>query len=255
MLEQTIKIENESPVQNEQSFTIKGVQQYIELQITPGVNFMKLRNDLECYFESKINQTCYQGEVFVLQIGDYEMEWHQFEHLKHYLKTWAGIDLIIHPDWGKKFFADQLSQPSYLKLLEKIFVPSSQSSPNVDLENAIVVKNTLRAGEWVKHDKDIIVFGDVHDSASVYSKKNVIVLGKIRGKVSSGIDEHTDAFIFSLQMSGGHLVIGGIEKDLKGINKTNPVIAYLKQKEDSQRPMIQIDLCYSFHSLFQNYYE
>ncbi len=249
MLESTVDVGDEASIQNENSFVIKGVQKHIELQITPGVDFMKLRNDLERYFEDENNQKLYQGQVLVLQLGDYGMEWHQFEHLKHYLKTWSDVELVIHPDWSKNFFKDYFEQPSYLDFVEKTFDSSSEVSPNLDIENAVVIKNTLRAGSCVKHDETVIVLGDIHSSASVYSQKNVVVLGRIKGKTCAGMNGDRKSFIFGLQMLDSHLVIAGTEEDLKGNSQKKPAIAYLKQEKTEQKEAkIQIDPCETFHS-------
>jgi septum site-determining protein MinC len=63
------------------------------------------------------------------------------------------------------------------------------------------IRKTVRGGECINYQGNIVIIGDINSGAEVYATGNVIVLGRIRGKVSAGANGNTKAVIaaFSLQ--------------------------------------------------------
>ena len=57
------------------------------------------------------------------------------------------------------------------------------------------IRKTVRSGQSINYQGNIVIIGDVNSGSEVYAAGNVIVLGRIRGKVHAGINGNTKAVI------------------------------------------------------------
>ncbi len=73
-----------------------------------------------------------------------------------------------------------------------------------------IIGNILRAGQEVRCNGDLILFGDTHPGSRIYSKGSVYVFGKIRGDVFAGDPSNKSAIIAALGFAPVRLSIGGI---------------------------------------------
>ena len=101
-------------------------------------------------------------------------------------------------------------------------------------------RGTLRSGNKLEYDGNIVVIGDVNPGALIRAKGHVIVLGFLNGTVYAGQAGDRDAFVGATHMNPVQLVIGNIiaEPMQKKILDTNKVdrksgfkIAYISGKE------------------------
>lgn len=101
-------------------------------------------------------------------------------------------------------------------------------------------RGTLRSGNKLEYDGNIVVIGDVNPGAVIRAKGNVIVLGFLNGTVYAGQDGDRDAFVGATHMNPVQLVIGHLiaEPMQKKILDTNKVdrksgfkIAFISGKE------------------------
>jgi len=78
-------------------------------------------------------------------------------------------------------------------------IPSDQEDL-VD-ENTILVQRTLRSGQSIRYNGNVVVLGDVNPGAEVAATGNVIVMGALRGVVHAGAggDENSVVMAFRLQ--------------------------------------------------------
>ncbi len=68
-------------------------------------------------------------------------------------------------------------------------------------ENTILVQRTLRSGQSIEYDGNIVILGDVNPGAEVIATGDVIVMGSLRGVVHAGAagDVRSAVVAFSLQ--------------------------------------------------------
>ncbi|WP_066632584.1 septum site-determining protein MinC [Desulfolucanica intricata] len=68
-------------------------------------------------------------------------------------------------------------------------------------DNTILVQRTLRSGQSVYHDGNIVLLGDVNPGSELVATGNIIVLGALRGVVHAGAagDEKAIIIAFKLQ--------------------------------------------------------
>lgn len=93
-------------------------------------------------------------------------------------------------------------------------------------------KGTVRSGQLISFDGNIVVIGDVNPGGEVVAAGNVIVMGALRGIVHAGADGNKEAVVVALNLQPTQLRIADIitrppdEKEVK--NTPIPEIAYIK---------------------------
>lgn len=93
-------------------------------------------------------------------------------------------------------------------------------------------KGTVRSGQLISFDGNIVVIGDVNPGGEVVAAGNVIVMGALRGIVHAGADGNKEAVVVALNLQPTQLRIADIitrppdEKEVK--NAPIPEIAYIK---------------------------
>jgi septum site-determining protein MinC len=100
-------------------------------------------------------------------------------------------------------------------------------SKNLNEKTALVIPTTLRSGQVVKFDGDIVILGDVNEGAEVQADGGVYVFGIIRGIVASG-DKIVSLGFQPLRMTIGKKLFDGIITD-KSYRK--PRVAELQDGE------------------------
>jgi septum site-determining protein MinC len=79
------------------------------------------------------------------------------------------------------------------------FRPSPQQAER-DNDGALLVVRTLRSGQVLRHHGHITIIGDVNPGAEVIAGGNVIVWGRLRGRVHAGALGDTSAVVGALEL-------------------------------------------------------
>lgn len=68
-------------------------------------------------------------------------------------------------------------------------------------ENTILIKRTLRSGQSIHFDGNVVILGDVNPGAEIIASGNIVVMGALRGVVHAGAtgDEEASVSAFRLQ--------------------------------------------------------
>lgn len=72
------------------------------------------------------------------------------------------------------------------------------------------IRKTVRSGQSINYQGNIIIIGDVNSGSEVYAAGNVIVLGRIRGKVHAGTSGNTKAVIAAFLLQPEILKIANV---------------------------------------------
>lgn len=92
-------------------------------------------------------------------------------------------------------------------------------------------RGTLRSGQILESDGDVIVLGDVNPGAKVVAARNVVILGCLKGTVYAGMNGIDSAFVVAMSMSPMQIRIGDcIARSADSIQKLDnePKIAFLE---------------------------
>lgn len=93
-------------------------------------------------------------------------------------------------------------------------------------------KGTLRSGQLVSFDGNLVVIGDVNPGAEVVATGNVAVMGSLRGIVHAGADGNKSAVVVAFNLQPMQLRIADVitrspdEKEARGLMV--PELAYVK---------------------------
>lgn len=108
-------------------------------------------------------------------------------------------------------------------------------------------RGTLKDGQNIETEHSIIILGDVCEGSSVYSGKDIVVLGALKGNAYAGAGGNNNHFVVALDMSPETLQIGDIvynkipQKNKRwGFKpKTTPKIAYTYNGEVMLQPITE----------------
>lgn len=112
--------------------------------------------------------------------------------------------------------------------------PGSEESSDMDEhpgEPAVLVKRTLRSGQSVSFDGNVMIRGDVNPGAIVIATGDIIVLGALRGVAHAGASGDGQAVVMAFRLEPTQLRIAGhISRapDGKGPHPAVPEVARVR---------------------------
>lgn len=82
------------------------------------------------------------------------------------------------------------------------------------------LRNTIRSGQIVRYQGNLVIIGDVNPGAEVYAAGNIIILGALKGNAHAGSNGNTKAIIAAFQLQPKLLQIANVvtrapEDDIK----------------------------------------
>lgn len=98
-------------------------------------------------------------------------------------------------------------------------------------ENTILIKRTLRSGQNLYYEGNIVIMGDINPGAEVVATGNVIVMGQMRGMVHAGSEGDESATVMAFRLQPTQLRIANhITRPPDGevVESTMPEIARIK---------------------------
>lgn len=135
-----------------------------------------------------------------------------FEKLKH-----LAVNASVVIDMGDVQGHEEFFTLIKTRLIEKFEVgrvttsPQKPSAPtrrirqrdlsrgwNHHRSDVLMLRGRVRSGQKIETSRHVVIFGDVNPGAEIIAGKDIIVLGKLAGKVHAGNPENEDAIIFAL---------------------------------------------------------
>lgn len=74
-------------------------------------------------------------------------------------------------------------------------------------EATLLVRRTLRSGQRIEYDGNVVIVGDVNAGAVVTCSGDIIVLGALRGLAHAGAEGNTDAIVMAFRLQPTQLRI------------------------------------------------
>lgn len=94
------------------------------------------------------------------------------------------------------------------------------------------IKSTVRSGQKIVYNGNIVVIGDVNSGAEVIAAGNIVVLGVLRGIAQAGFNGNQRAFVAAYKLQPEQLrigeVIGRAPDNRNAASPTTPEIAKIK---------------------------
>lgn len=166
----------------------KGVSEGLILQIEENADFDSIIKSLE--EKSKQHSSLIENANLVGTIGK-ELNYSEKASLEKILIEIFKINVLT------------LENFSYNKKIENNKVESIEN-------DTIFIEHTLRSGNEINSEGDIVVLGDVNPGAVLKAKGNIIIFGKLRGVAHAGINGNEKAFIAANLLAPSQIRIGNI---------------------------------------------
>lgn len=117
--------------------------------------------------------------------------------------------------------------------LGEAHIPRTQPAAALQAEplTALVVNRTLRSGQSVRHEGDVIVLGDVNPGAEVVASGHIVVMGALRGVAHAGCSGNTAALVAAAKLRPTQLRIAhviGRSPDNQEDLQPNPEVARIQ---------------------------
>ena len=79
-----------------------------------------------------------------------------------------------------------------------------------NISDVLMLKGRIRSGQKIESRKHIIIAGDVNPGAEISAGGDIIILGKLKGKVHAGMPDNENAIVFALEFNPTQIQISGI---------------------------------------------
>ena len=98
--------------------------------------------------------------------------------------------------------------------VNKIYFTARKIEPEKKADDqqseAVIINRTLRSGQLVKHQGNIVIVGDVNPGAEVIAGGDIIVFGRVKGVVHAGAGGSKDSQVAALQLDPTQLRIASL---------------------------------------------
>jgi len=179
--------------------TFKGVKEGIFIDVNSD-DFSLVKEELDKKMKSAPN--FFKGTK-ILGIKSKDLSPINIFELKCILKY--KYDLIVLEEMPKDlldFYDDILGKESNRKK------EADESTEDIECGMTRFINGTLRSGQIVEYDGNLVIIGDVNPGALVKAKGNIIVLGSLRGVAHAGMEGNLKAVVASYNLQPTQLRIG-----------------------------------------------
>jgi len=127
--------------------------------------------------EKKISSKFFKGSICILDTGNMKISQEDREKIEKVIEK-HNSKLLAYQQTSKERNTPQIKEKKTLKIVSK----------------------TVRSGQRVEYDGDILIIGDVNPDAYIVASGNIIVMGALRGVVHAGANGDETAVILALKL-------------------------------------------------------
>lgn len=141
----------------------------------------------------------------------------------------AAVDLAARPD-SAPAAARRASASSAAPPASAAPARDAAAASIVADGETILVKRTLRSGQRIRHNGNVVILGEVNPGAEVVAAGDIIVMGALRGVAHAGASGREDAVVVAFRLQPTQLRIAGyIARAPEGAEAPNvPELARIK---------------------------
>jgi septum site-determining protein MinC len=138
----------------------------------------------------------YKGTTLILKIDLKLINKKELEILKEALLTEIELKDIVLEDIEKEI---QQVNEKETRIFSGVYEGKTK-----------FIRKTVRGGQCISYQGNIVIIGDINSGAEIYAAGNVIVLGFIKGKVSAGTNGNSKAVIAAFLLQPEILTIASL---------------------------------------------
>lgn len=178
------------------SVKLKGVGDGLWITLDPSLPEDEIRQEIDVLFKRMKNLAI--GASIVLDVDGGRGHDRLIDSLKTYLiDTYQVGKVTASPE--------KRSAP-----VERIRQRDLSRGWNHHKSDVLMLRGRVRAGQKIETKGHLVVFGNVNPGSELIAGKDVVVLGKLGGKVHAGAPDNAGAVIFALEFNPTQVKIGTI---------------------------------------------
>ncbi|HHV72416.1 MAG TPA: septum site-determining protein MinC [Clostridia bacterium] len=215
--------------------TIKGTKEGLLIILDGELDFPVILRKLE----EKITrvENFFAGAQAILDLSGRLVQPEQLEQLEHLISSQHGIEIIRIINQGC------LDEKGEREAMEGAIVEDGLRNGNgnrnrrVTLNeneeqlSTLIIKRTLRSGQRVNYDGNVVILGDVNPGAEVIASGDIVVMGAFRGVAHAGAKGNEKAIITAFSLQPTQLRIANIitrPPDEENSEPNQPEVAKIK---------------------------
>lgn len=197
----------------------RGKQSSLELDIAPGTSYEEAKRVIVQKLEAR--RSFFAGSACVNVVGG-DMREEEKNELREILTKEFGM---VHVEFGQiapaveqvqvrreSAFRRRVTDPAAAEKTEPEEQPLNLKSGLQTLREgrAAFVRETVRSGQRVAFDGDVVVCGDVNFGAELVATGNIAVMGALRGVAHAGAAGDESAIVTAYRLQPQQLRIGAL---------------------------------------------
>lgn len=187
--------------------TLKSTQEGLEFWISDADSYPKIKKELEDTLGA--NRDFYRGTHLPANFFGWEFTDLQKRELSAFLGREYGIyhvhfsdDDVPEQTQPKRRGRRVVSRAEEQREEQEAAVPESA-------QNSLFLPKTIRSGQRIECQGDVVVVGDVNPGAEIIATGNIAVFGKLRGLAHAGASGRQDVIIVANYLVPQQIRIGG----------------------------------------------
>lgn len=100
--------------------------------------------------------------------------------------------------------------PVLTRVASSSSVPTPPTGLPVDMTPTLLVRRTLRSGQRVRFNGNVVVLGDVNPGAEIVASGDIVVMGTLRGVAHAGATGSPDAVVVAFRLQPVQLRVGSV---------------------------------------------
>lgn len=191
-------------------FSFQAVSDGIVMNFRNGSTFGSIKKAINLHASEASD--FFTGVNLYLNLSGLELAYEQLEELMEIVKKYNRVNKIYFT--ARKIKADQKKD--------------EQQS------DAVIINRTLRSGQFVKHQGNVVIVGDVNPGAEVIAGGDIIVFGRLRGVVHAGAGGSKESQVAALKLNPTQLRIASLiarSPDDSDSSKLQAERAYIKEDQ------------------------
>ncbi len=185
---------------------LKGVGDGFWITLDPSQPQDVLKSEIGKIFQNLKHLAVNAGVV--IDTGDDSSHDELIEELRSYLIRTFEVGRVTRPPEKRSIPTERIRQRDLSK------------NWNHHRSDVLMIRGIVRSGQKIESRKHIVILGDANPGSEICSGGDVIVLGRLSGKVHAGFPENDTAMVFALEFKPTLIRIGkttasGLDEDVR----------------------------------------
>lgn len=174
--------------------TIKGSREGLVITITDGTQFQRVLDSLAKQLSA--SQSFFAGSSAKVSVRQGSLDTREMDQLEQLVNKY-GMHLNREVVLSAEANTHNL-------------ITSETDEAEQQEDNTLLVRRTIRSGQRLHYDGNVVVMGDVNPGAEIVCTGDILVLGSLRGVAHAGAEGKVDASVFAFRLEPTQLRIANL---------------------------------------------